>query len=165
MKMSEFKNIINQMKITSVPRRLICLWQGKAMDLDNILREIEIHKIDLALIEKKGDLNEKNTAQQIERYMTYMLKKYESERTEPSALVISNAVLLSRYSCEMTALLKYGISPRSMVILVFPKAASKMLPIKAERWIKNNTESLIERIGLQLGSPNCVIDDLGAYNE
>ena len=162
MKTAEFKDIIEQMKITAVPRRLIYLWQGKTRDLDDVLGHIDIHKIDLALIEKKDNLGEKEASHQLVEFLTHISKKYESERKEPSALVISNAILLARYNCELTALLKYAISPRSMVVMVFPKGTSTTLPIKAERWIKNNTMSLLERIGLQLGDPNCIIDDSGA---
>ena len=83
------------MKITAVPRRLIYLWQGKTRDLDDVLGHIDIHKIDLALIEKKDNLGEKEASHQLVEFLTHISKKYESERKEPSALVISNAILLA----------------------------------------------------------------------
>jgi hypothetical protein len=48
MKLSEFRSFIEQMKLTSVPRRLLFIWQGKIRELENLLVGLEIHRINLA---------------------------------------------------------------------------------------------------------------------
>ena len=161
MKTSEFKDIIEQIKSTSVPRRMVYIWQGRLCDLDGFFKNLEVHRIDIALLESKDSLTEEETTRRIERYLVNMIRRYESKRNEPSIMVIANAILLARYNCELTALLKYGISPRSLVVLVFPKATSASIPNRAERWIKNDTVALVEKIGRQLGDSHCIIDDQG----
>jgi hypothetical protein len=89
------------------------------------------------------------------------LKEYESSRNEPSVLVIENALLLARYSCDITAFFKFGISPRSAVILVFPEKSDRRLPIKAERWVKNEAASLLMRVAKQIGDAQSIIEESG----
>ena len=161
MKTSEFKDIIEQMKLTSVPRRMVYIWQGRSRDLDGFLKDLEAHRIDVAMIEKREILTEEETTRRIERYFIDIIKKYEKERNEPSIMVIENAILLARYHCELTAIMKYGISPRSMVVLIFPKAALASIPSRAERWIKNDTATLVDKVGRQLGDSYCIIDNQG----
>jgi hypothetical protein len=161
MKTQEFRRIIEQMKLTSVPRRMVYIWQGKASELEDVFKGIEVHRIDPAAIGRQENITEGESTHLIEQYLHEMTKKYEAEREEPAVLIVENAILLIRYNCGLTTILKFGISPRSMVVLLFPKTTSACLPPRAGGWIKNDTAGLIERVKHQLGDSQCVIDDSG----
>jgi len=157
----EFENIVEQMKKGAVPRRLIFIWSGPTSPLEHLLEGIETHHSDLVSVQAKDTtpITDPNTS--LEKFLNKESKGYFEKRNEPSAMIVNNAILLARYGCDLSALFRYGISPRSAVILVFPPECDRVLPIKADNWVKMNTRAVLERVSKQLGEPKCIIEAVG----
>jgi hypothetical protein len=153
----DFITLIEQMSKTSVPRRLIFLWTGPAKELETLLEGIEINRIDIASVSPKQENASIVTQHLLETYLDKACRNYKNSRNEPSALVVENAILLARYHCDMSPIFQYGISPRSAVILVFPKESHRQLPMKTEGWIKMDTGTMLLQVAKQLGEPECII--------
>lgn len=161
MNAAEFKNIINQMKRDSVPRRLIFIWSGPTPELEDILEGIERHRCDLVSAQTNDPSLIIDPKILLEAFLNQEFKSYSEKRNEPSALIVNDAILLARYGCDLSGLFRYGISPRSAVILVFPSESNRTFPIKVENWVKKNTRAIIERVSKQLGEPKCIIESAG----
>jgi hypothetical protein len=157
----EFENYINQIKQGTVPRRLIFIWSGPTLGLEDLLEGIEIHRCDLVSAQTKDSslINEKKSL--LETFLNDECKSYFESRNEPSAMIVNNAILLARYGCDLSGLFRYGISPRSAVILVFPSESNRTFPIKAENWVNRNTRAVMQRVSKQLGEPKCIIEGVG----
>ena len=157
----EFENLINQMKQGTVPRRLIFIWSGPTPGLEDLLEGTEKHRCDLVFAQTKDSslINEPKSL--LETFLNDECKGYCERRNEPSALIVNDAILLARYGCDLSGLFRYGISPRSAVILVFPSESNRPFPIKAENWVKRNTSAVMQRVSKQLGEPKCIIEAAG----
>ena len=158
MNIEDMAKIMNQMKAGSVPSRLVFIWTGPTKQLDKILDGIEVHQQDLAESENTGKKGTEEPQQFLESQIKSICEKFEETRHEPSALILKNAVLLVRYGCDLSAVFRYGISPRAAVIFLMPKESHRHLPPRTDGWVKRNTKELIARMGKQLGKPNCIID-------
>ena len=158
MTVQDFIALVNQMRRTSVPRRLIFLWSSPAKELESLLEGIEINRIDIASASPEKKNASKDTQHILENYLDKECKSYESNRNEPSALVVENAILLARYHCDMSPFFRHGISPRSAVILVFPRESHRQLALRAEGWIKKDTSIILLQVTKQLGEPECIIE-------
>jgi hypothetical protein len=154
----DFISLVDQMKRTSVPRRLIFLWNGPAKELENLLEGIETNRIDIASASPQKENAPEDTQHILENYLDKECKIYENNRNEPSALVIENAILLARYRCDLSPIFRHGISPRSTVILIFPKESHRQLPLRTGGWIKMDTSVILLQVAKQLGEPECVIE-------
>ena len=161
MSAGEFENIINQMKRGSVPRRLIFIWSGPTPELEDLLEGIETHRCDLVSAQTKDSSLIIDPKILLEAFLNEEFKIYSERRNEPSALIVNDAILLARYGCDLSGLFRYGISPRSAVILVFPSESNRTFPIKVENWVKKNTRDIMERVSKQLGEPKCIIEAAG----
>ena len=158
MNTQDFVTLIDQMKRTSVPRRLIFLWGSSTKELEGILEGVEFNRIDIASVNAEKQIPPEETQHILESYLDKECQRYENKRNEPSALVVENAVLLARYRCDMSPIFSHGISPRSAVILVFPKESHKQLPPRAEGWIKRDTRGILVQMAKQLGEPDSIIE-------
>lgn len=158
MTIQDFIALVDQMKRTSVPRRLIFLWSGPTKELENLLEGIEFNRIDIASASPEKENASEDTQHILENYLNKECQSYENNRNEPSALVVENAILLARYRCDMSSIFRYGISPRSAVILVFPKESHQKLPLRTEGWIKKDTYTMLLQVAKQLGEPECIIE-------
>lgn len=158
MNVEYFTNIIAQMKQTSIPKRLIFIWSGPIKELENILEGIEFKKIDIAFANTGEQIAPDDTKRILENYLDKECQRYEEERNEPSALIVENAILLARYHCDMSPIFRHGTSPRSAVILIFPKESHKQLPPKAEGWIRRDTRGVLSNVTKQLGDLDCLIE-------
>lgn len=158
MTIQDFITLVNQMRRTSVPRRLIFLWSGPARELQNLLEGIEFNQIDIASASPEKENASEDTQQILENYLKKECQSYENNRNEPSALVVENAILLARYRCDMSPIFRHGISPRSAVILIFPKESHRQLPLRTEGWIKKDTSVILLQVAKQLGEPECIIE-------
>ena len=161
MNIHEFVTLINQMKQGPVPRRLIFLWSGSEAALVEILDGIEIHRCELVSVRPSSSSTNEDPKKLLEAYINHQFQDYEEQRNEPSALIIGDAILLGRYGCNMSTFFRYGISPRSAVILVFPPESHRRFPVKTDGWVKRNTRTVIESVSKQLGEPNCIIEASG----
>ena len=161
MNTGEIENFLNQMKQGPVPRRLIFVWSGPTPGLEDLLEGIETHSCDLLFAQTKDSslINEPKSL--LETFLNDECKSYSESRNEPSALIVNDAILLARYGCDLSGLFRYGISPRSAVILVFPSESNRPFPIKAENWVKRNTRAIMQRVSKQLGEPKCIIEAAG----
>lgn len=157
----DLSSLIEQMKKSSVPRRLIFLWRGSIQDLKKSLEGVELHCHNVALEIPAGRLESANPKTILEEFIKKTCEHYEDKRNEPSALVIENAVLLPRYGCDLSFFLRYGISPRSAVILVFPPESRRQVPARTETLIKRNTNAIAVQVAKQLGEPDCIIEASG----
>jgi len=158
MTIEEFTKIADQMKSGTVSKRLIFICSNSISQLEKIITNIEILQHDLVNI-KSTEISEIiNPQHYLEANLKNACKEYEGKRNEPSVLIIKNAILLVRYGCDMSAIHRYGISPRSAVILMMPKDVHRYMPPKTDGWIKKNTKELIKLMAKQLGIPNCIID-------
>jgi len=153
-----FTTLMNQMKVGIVPSRLVFIWVGPAATLDKILEGTEVHKQDLADYGSTGENGIKEPQRFLETKIKNICKKFEEARNEPAVLVLKNAILLTRYGCDLSAVFHYGISPRSAVIFLMPQESHRHLPPKTDGWVKRNTKEVIARMAKQLGTPNCIID-------
>ena len=158
MTIQDFITLVEQMKRSSVPRRLIFLWSGQTKELENILEGIETHRINVASVYAEGQPISEDNQHILETYLKEICKSYEDKRNEPSVLIVENAILLARYGCDMSPIFRYGISPRSAVILVFPKESYRQLPIRTEGWVKRDTHTIFLQMAKQLGEPKCIIE-------
>jgi hypothetical protein len=158
MTVQDFIALVDQMRRTSVPRRLIFLWRGPAKELENLLEGIEINRIDIAFISPEKENVSEDTQHILENYLNKECQSYENNRNEPSALIVENAILLARYRCDMSPIFRHGISPRSAVILIFPKESLKQMPLRTEGWIKKDTSVILLQVAKQLGEPECIIE-------
>jgi hypothetical protein len=137
---------------------LIFIWSGPTKELESILGGIEFKWVDIASA-NTGKQNASEEIQHIlENYLDKECQTYEENRNEPSALIIKNAILLARYHCDMSSIFRHGISPRSAVILIFPKESHKQLPPRVEGWTKGDTRSVLSYVAKQLGEPDCLIE-------
>jgi hypothetical protein len=158
MNVEDIAKIVNQMKAGTVPSRLVFIWTGPTKQLDKILDGIEVHRHDLAEKENTGQKGIEEPQQFLESQIKSVCKKFEETRQEPSALMLKNAVLLVRYGCDLSAVYRYGISPRAAVIFLMPKESHRHLPPRTDGWVKRNTKEVIAKMSKQLGKPNCIID-------
>lgn len=158
MNIEDFKSFMNQIKSGSVPSRLVFIWVGPTVLLDKILEGIEVHHQDLTNSEGSGENGMKETQHLLETNLKNICQHFEKSRNEPSVLIMKNAILLIRYGCDLRAVFRYGISPRSAVIFLMPKESHRHLPPKTDGWVKRNTNELITRMAKQFGQPNCIID-------
>jgi len=158
MRVEDFKRLISQMKYGSVPFRMVFIWKGAINDLENILKGIEIHQKDLA----DPILADVSRTKEPQKYLDDLIKriceKYEGLRDEPSALVLQNAILLVRYGCDLSAIYRHGISPRSAVIFLMPRESNRHLPPRADGWVRRNTKEIFVRMAKQLSTSNCMIE-------
>ena len=161
MNTGEFENFINRMKQGTVPRRLIFIWSGPTPGLEDLLEGIEAHFCDLVFAQTKGASLINAPKSLLGSFLNDECKSYYERRNEPSALIVNDAILLARYGCDLSGLFRYGISPRSAVILVFPSESNRPFPIKAENWVKRNTRAIMQRVSKQLGEPKCIIEAAG----
>jgi len=158
MTVQEFTEVIHQMKTGSVPMRMAFIWTDPIAQLKKVLADIEIHQHDLADASSSGEAGMNDPQHLIEIKLKDICKKYEENRNEPSVLVLQNAILLVRYGCDVSAVLRYGISPRSAVILLMPHESRRHFPPQTDGWVKRNTNELILRMAKQLGMPGCIIN-------
>jgi len=158
---AEFEDLINQMKQSTVPRRLIFIWSGPTPGLEDLLEGVETHRCDLVFAQSKGPSSINEPKGLMETFLNDECKNYCEKRNEPSALIVNDAILLARYGCDLSGLFRYGISPRSAVILTFPSESNRPFPIKAENWVKRNTRAIMQRVSKQLGEPKCIIEVTG----
>lgn len=158
MTVQDFITLVDQMRRTSVPRRLIFLWSGPAKELESLLERIEINRIDIGSASPGKENASEDTQHILENYLDKVCKSYENNRNEPSALIVENAILLARYRCDMSPIFRHGISPRSAVILIFPKESLKQMPLRTEGWIKKDTSVILLQVAKQLGEPECIIE-------
>jgi len=158
MNIEDFGTMIDQMKRTTVPKRLIFIWSGPTKELENILKEIELKRVDIASANTGKQIASDEIQHILEDYIDKECRSYEKNRNEPSALIVENAILLARYHCDMSTLFRHGISPRSAVILIFPKESHKQLPPRAEGWIRRDTRSVLSNVSKQLGELDCLIE-------
>ena len=158
MTVQEFTEAIHQMKSGAVPKRMAFIWKDPVTQLEKVLTGIELHHQDLADAASAGESGMNDPQYLLETKLKDICKKYEETRNEPSTLVLQNAVLLVRYGCDVSAVLRYGISPRSAVILLMPKETHRHFPPQTDGWVKRNTKELILKMAKQLGTPNCIID-------
>lgn len=158
MTVQEFSEAIHQMKSGVVPKRMVFIWKDPVTQLEKVLAGIEIHQQDLADAASPGESGMNDPQHLLETKLKDICKKYEETRNEPSTLVLQNAILLVRYGCDVSAVLRYGISPRSAVILLMPQETHRHFPPQTDGWVKRNTKELILRMAKQLGTPNCIID-------
>ena len=159
MKKQEFLATIEHMKQSSVSRRLVFLWRGNSGELENVLKGLEIHKYDIASVFDDSCIDFNSIQKNINNWLKETCRNYDDNRNEPSALILMNSILLARYNCDLTPILRFGISPRSSVILVFPKDTQRKIPIRAEKWIKKDTKSIVIQTAKQLGEPKSIIED------
>jgi hypothetical protein len=149
------------MKQGPVPRRLIFIWSGPASGLKENLHGIEIHRCDLVSARSEGSSSGEPPKGLLEAFVNQECRRYFERRNEPSVLIIDDAILLARYGCDMSPFFRYGISPRSAVILVFPSESYSQLPAKTETWVERNTRAILQRVSKQLGEPKCIIEASG----
>lgn len=142
-------------------RRLIFIWSGPTPGMEDLLEGIETHCCDLVPAQTKDPLLIKEPKSLLETFLNDECKRYSERRNEPSALIVNDAILLARYGCDLSGLFRYGISPRSAVILIFPSESNRSFPIKAENWVKRNTRAILQRVAKQLGEPKCIIEAAG----
>ncbi|HUT70865.1 MAG TPA: hypothetical protein VMW89_09330 [Desulfatiglandales bacterium] len=161
MNTGEFESLIKQMKQGTVPRRLIFIWSGPTPGLEDLLEGIETHRCELVFSQTKDSSLINEPKSPLETFLNNECKSYSKRRNEPSALIVNDAILLARYGCDLSGLFRYGISPRSAVILVFPSESNRPFPIKAENWVKRNTRAIMQRVSKQLGEPKCIIEVAG----
>ncbi|MBC8466651.1 MAG: hypothetical protein H8D55_02315 [Deltaproteobacteria bacterium] len=157
----EFEDLINQMKQSTVPRRLIFIWSGQTTGLEDVLEGIETHHCDLVFSQSKDSSSINEPESLLETFLNDECKSYCKKRNEPSALIVNDAILLARYGCDLSGLFRYGISPRSAVILTFPSESNRPFPIKAENWAIRNTRAIMQRVSKQLGESKCIIEVAG----
>ena len=157
MNVEDLTRLMEQMKVGTVPSRLVFIWAGSFASLDKILEGIEVHRRDLVDSGDGGDGN-KEPQKSLETELKSICKHFEETRNEPAVLVVDNAILLMRYGCDLSSVFQYGISPRAAVILIMPKESHRHLPPKTDGWVKRNTKELMTRMAKQLGEPNCIID-------
>ena len=153
--------MINQMKQGPVPHRLIFIWSGSTSELEETLDGIEIHRCDLVSVRSEASSSDENPKSLLEAFIKQECERYLEQRNEPSVLIINDAILLARYGCGMSPFFRYGMSPRSAVILLFPSESYRQLPAKAETWVERNTRAIMHRISKQLGEPKCIIEASG----
>ena len=161
MNTAEFNNYISQMKKGTVPHRLIFVWSGPVSALEEAIEGLDIHRCDLVSAQSHRLGPDEDTKILLEKFLSEECKGYSERRNEPSTLIVNDAILLALYGCDLSGLFRYGISPRSAVILVFPSESNRTFPIKVENWVKKNTRAIIERISKQLGEPKCIIEAAG----
>lgn len=149
------------MKLGTVPRRLIFIWSGPTPALGGILEGIETHYCDLVSAKTTDSSLAIEPESRLETFLNDECKSYFERRNEPSALIVKDAILLARFGCDLSVIFRYGTSPRSAVILVFPSESNRPFPVKAENWVKRNTRSVMERVSKQLGEPKCIIEATG----
>lgn len=158
MTIEDLTTLMNRMKTGTVTSRLVFIWAGPIAPLDKILEGMEVHQQNLADSGGVGENGIKEPQRFLETKFKNICKHFKETRNEPSALVVNNAILLTRYGCDLSAVFHYGISPRSAVIFLMPKESHRHLPPKTDGWVKRNTKELIARMAKQLGTPNCIID-------
>lgn len=158
MMLQDFAALITQMKTSSVPKRLIFLWRGNKQDLEKTLEGIELHSHDLALEMPANRSDTTDPKASLEELIKKICEQYEDKRSEPSVLIIENALLLPRYGCALTFFLRHGISPRSAVIFVLPAESRRQLPTRTEALVKRNTNALALQVAKQLGEQDCIIE-------
>lgn len=161
MKIQEFKNLVMQMKSSSVPMRLVFLWKGRGYELEAILIDVETTHQDVATVFNNEKHETQDSQVTINEWLKEKCKVYEDMRNEPSALIIQNAILLARYNCDLTPIFKFGLSPRSAVILLFPKESQRKIPVRTEQGVKKDLQSVLLQVTKQLGEPNCIIEEQG----
>jgi len=154
----EFGNFIDQMKRGTVPRRLIFIWNGPRIGMDDLLEGIETHRCDLTTAQTKDALLANSPGRLLEEFLVDECRIYSEMRNEPSALIVNDAILLARYGCDLSGLFRYGTSPRSAVILVFPSESNRHFPARTEDWVERNTRAVLQRVAKQLGEPKCIIE-------
>lgn len=158
MNIEDFVIMIDQMKRTTVPKRLIFIWSGPTKELENILEGVDLKGVDIASASTGKQIASDEIQHVLENYLNKECQSYEENRNEPSALVVENAILLARYHCDMSPIFRHGISPRSAVILIFPKESHKQLPPRAEGWIRRDIRSVLSNVAKQFGEPDCLIE-------
>jgi len=158
MTVQEFTEAIRQMKSGSVTERMVFIWTDPIAQLEKVFADIEIHQQDLADAASPGKFGMNDPQNLLETKLKDICKKYDETKNEPSMLVLQNAILLVRYGCDVSAVLRYGISPRSAVMLLMPHETHRYFPPQMDGWVKRNTKDLILKMAKQLGTPNCIID-------
>lgn len=158
MMQQDFSTLLDQMKTSSVPKRLIFLWQGSKQDLGKALDGIQMHCHDAALDVPAKRLDAADPRSVLEEFIKKTCEQYEDKRSEPSALIIENAILFPRYGCDLTFFLRHGISPRSAVIFVLPAESRRQLSTRTEALVKRNTNAIVLQVAKQLGEQDCIIE-------
>lgn len=156
--LQDFLVLMHQMKKSSVPKRLIFIWQGTKNDLLKHFDGIETHCHNPA-VEIQGKLIDAgNHRINLEGFIKKTCEEYEDNRNEPSVLIIENAILFPRYGCDLTFFLRHGISPRSAVILLFPPESRRQLPARTDALVKRNTNAITLQVAKQIGEQDCIIE-------
>jgi hypothetical protein len=158
MTQQDFLALLNQMKRGSVPKRLIFLWRGSKKELERVLEGIEMHWHDVALEVPANHSDTADPRRVLEEFIRKTCEEYDDKRSEPSALMIENAILLPRYGCDLTFFLRHGISPRSAVIFVLPAESRRQLPPRIEALARRNTNMIVLHVARQLGVQDCIIE-------
>jgi len=162
MKYEEFEARLAQIKQGPVPQRSVFIWVGAKSRLEPLLSDLEIHRADIVAASLPPVDNAfADTTKSVATYLNEICQAYEKQRREPSVLVVDNSILLARYSCDLSALFRFAISPRSAVVLIFPKESRKDLPPRTDVWVERGTDAIVTQIARQLGDTSCVIDISG----
>ncbi len=161
MKLEYFETLLRQLKHGPVSQRLIFIWIGALSTLEALLQGLEIHHADIVASSPPTKNTVADNAKNIEMYLDKLCRTYAKNRQEPSVLVIDNSILLARYSCDLSVLFRFAISPRAAVVLVFPQESRRDLPPRTEAWVERDTELIVKQIARQLGETNNVVDSSG----
>ncbi len=161
MKAEEFVSRLTQMKVGPVPQRPVFIWTGMKYKLEGLTEGLEAHYEDMAqtMLPKNDALADHRTF--IQNHLNETCRDYQKNRQEPSVLIIENAILLARYSCDLSILFKLAVSPRSAAVLMFPRESGRDLPPRTETWVKRNTTSIMKQFARQLGDTDCIVDVIG----
>lgn len=157
MDFKDFRDLIDQMKETSIPRRMVFIWIGLVNELENSLEGIEMIRVDLASAFSGVENDFDQNRQSLELYLNRECQTFESDRNEPSALIIGNGILLARYGCDLSPIFRHGISPRAAVIIIFPNESQRQIPPKTDGWVKRDTKVVLTHLARQLGELDCIV--------
>lgn len=155
MNQKDLKSIADKLKDRPFPGKRVFLWIGSIDRLRNILPSDIVKTIRISEILPLLESNDKKLQRMIKRSIDSMLQQIRYELKGQQILLVEDAVLLARYSLEITGFFDWYVGDRTMVIFSIPDldGAEK---VANEYNIKFNRNALLDYFKSHLDSENII---------
>ncbi len=153
---NEFKKTVDHIRTSNYPRRALFISTISPIDIRTLVSPLDVHETELCPA-ASSDLS--MPEQLLQKRLAEICEDFESKKKEPAVLIITDAVLLARFSVSLTPIFRTAISPRSMVILCLPKPQQTILPPNLQNVIAQDFLLPIQRLAGQISESDCIIQE------
>jgi hypothetical protein len=156
MKIDDLKKIVDHILTSRLIRRTIFITTVDLKTIRSIIEPLDIHEVEIVV---DNEYCETRPEKFIEKRLKDICEEYTNRRVEPSVLVITDAVLLARYSISLSVLFRKAITPRSIVLLCLPKAPEVSIQNNYLHGVEQDYNLPMNRLVMQISEPDCIIEE------